>query len=215
MHNRRPSVPAWCSRRTTSGTCPWIICRCRPIRRPTSTPSARATALHPDFGTVYDGAPNGIPYITVLGTQTKYPATFTYADESDPGPYADSVDRTHRGRQLQHGRPARDLRRHHELHPVRNVVGLSAVGQLVGGLRRDFQFDLERASPGRMDVGRRRGLAGVSRTGEVRRSAGRRNHPRHPAHRIANTAYLRLAGAPLCIQLDGLASIRPWASAFA
>src|SRR5579863_2413393 len=44
--------------------------------------------LHPDFGTVYDGAPNGIPYITVPGTQTKYPATFAYADESDPGPYA-------------------------------------------------------------------------------------------------------------------------------
>jgi hypothetical protein len=44
--------------------------------------------LHPDFGTVYDGAPNGIPYITVPGTQTKYPATFTYASESDPGPYA-------------------------------------------------------------------------------------------------------------------------------
>jgi hypothetical protein len=44
--------------------------------------------LHPDFGTVYDGAPNGIPFITVLGSQTKYPATFTYSDESDPGPYA-------------------------------------------------------------------------------------------------------------------------------
>jgi hypothetical protein len=48
----------------------------------------QATTLHPDFGTVYDGAPNGIPYLTVPGTQTKYPATFTYADESDPGPYA-------------------------------------------------------------------------------------------------------------------------------
>lgn len=48
----------------------------------------QSTALHPDFGTVYDGAPNGIPYITVPGTQTKYPATFTYSDESDPGPYA-------------------------------------------------------------------------------------------------------------------------------
>lgn len=44
--------------------------------------------LHPDFGTVYNGAPNGIPYVTVPGTQTKYPATFTYQDESDPGPYA-------------------------------------------------------------------------------------------------------------------------------
>lgn len=45
-------------------------------------------ALHPDFGTTYNGAPNGIPYITVPGSQAKYPATFTYFDESDPGPYA-------------------------------------------------------------------------------------------------------------------------------
>ena len=45
--------------------------------------------VHADFGSgVYDGAPIGIPYVTVPGTQTKYPATFTYADESDPGPYA-------------------------------------------------------------------------------------------------------------------------------
>src|SRR5438067_2053912 len=40
--------------------------------------------LHPDFGT----GTIGIPYIAVPGTQTKYPASFTYADESDPGPYA-------------------------------------------------------------------------------------------------------------------------------
>jgi hypothetical protein len=45
--------------------------------------------LHPDFGAgLYSGGPIGIPFITVPGTQTKYPATFTYADESDPGPYA-------------------------------------------------------------------------------------------------------------------------------
>jgi hypothetical protein len=45
--------------------------------------------LHPDFGSgTYDGAPIGIPYITVPGTQTKYPATFQYQSESDPGPYA-------------------------------------------------------------------------------------------------------------------------------
>jgi len=48
-----------------------------------------AKTLHPDFGSgLYNGAPIGIPYIAVPGTQTKYPATFTYADESDPGPYA-------------------------------------------------------------------------------------------------------------------------------
>lgn len=46
------------------------------------------TEIHPDFGTTWDGGPNGIPYIVVDGTQTKYPATFYYADESDPGPYA-------------------------------------------------------------------------------------------------------------------------------
>ncbi len=40
--------------------------------------------LHPDFGP----DPYGIPFITVPGTQTKYPAAFSYADESDPGPYA-------------------------------------------------------------------------------------------------------------------------------
>ncbi len=43
--------------------------------------------LHPDFGTVYNGAPNGIPYTVVPGTQPKVPVTFRYADESDPGPY--------------------------------------------------------------------------------------------------------------------------------
>ncbi len=46
------------------------------------------TPTHPDFGAMYNGAPNGIPYITVPGNQTKYPATFQYQGESDPGPYA-------------------------------------------------------------------------------------------------------------------------------
>src|SRR5712692_3875548 len=45
--------------------------------------------VHPDFGSgTYNGGPIGIPFITVPGTQTKYPATFLYAGESDPGPYA-------------------------------------------------------------------------------------------------------------------------------
>ncbi len=43
--------------------------------------------LHPDFGTRYRGAPNGIPYVVVSGEQGKVPLTFKYADESDPGPY--------------------------------------------------------------------------------------------------------------------------------
>ena len=46
------------------------------------------TGLHPDFGTVYNGAPNGIPYVVVSGTQSRVTINFTaYGDESDSGPY--------------------------------------------------------------------------------------------------------------------------------
>ncbi len=45
------------------------------------------TGLHPDFGTVYNGAPNGIPYITVPQNQTPVTMSFTIADESDAGKY--------------------------------------------------------------------------------------------------------------------------------
>lgn len=43
--------------------------------------------LHPDFGTFYEGAPIGIPHVTVGASQAKVPVSFDYADESDPGPY--------------------------------------------------------------------------------------------------------------------------------
>ena len=46
-----------------------------------------AESVHPDFGTVYNGAPNGIPFIAVGGSQAKVSVSFTYAGESDPGPY--------------------------------------------------------------------------------------------------------------------------------
>lgn len=49
--------------------------------------SCGSNGLHPDFGTVWDGAPNGIPYVVVPGTQGRVPVSFTYASESDPGPY--------------------------------------------------------------------------------------------------------------------------------
>jgi hypothetical protein len=43
--------------------------------------------LHPDFGTVWDGHPNGIPY-TIANKKTKrYRVSFDYASESDKGPY--------------------------------------------------------------------------------------------------------------------------------
>lgn len=46
-----------------------------------------SAGLHPDFGTVWNGAPNGIPFVTVPGSQPRVAVQFTYADESDPGPY--------------------------------------------------------------------------------------------------------------------------------
>ena len=43
--------------------------------------------VHPDFGTTYNGAPNGIPYVAVSGATRKVRVRFTYASESDRGPY--------------------------------------------------------------------------------------------------------------------------------
>lgn len=43
--------------------------------------------LHADFGTTWQGAPNGIPYVLVGAGQPRVPITFEEPDESDPGPY--------------------------------------------------------------------------------------------------------------------------------
>jgi hypothetical protein len=39
--------------------------------------------VHPDFGTVYNGAPNGIPYAVVSNRTKRVPVSFQYASESD------------------------------------------------------------------------------------------------------------------------------------
>jgi len=46
-------------------------------------------SIRADFGSgLWDGAPIGIPYVVVSGTQPRVQMTFTwYIDESDPGPY--------------------------------------------------------------------------------------------------------------------------------
>ena len=47
-----------------------------------------STRAHADFGSgLWDGGPIGIPYTTVPGNQTRVPVSFTWPDESDPGPY--------------------------------------------------------------------------------------------------------------------------------
>lgn len=47
------------------------------------------TGLHPDFGAgLYNGAPIGIPYLVVSGSEARLPINYTaYGDESDPGPF--------------------------------------------------------------------------------------------------------------------------------
>ena len=43
--------------------------------------------VHPDFGTTWDGAPNGIP-ITIVSSRTRrVHVSFDYSDESDHGRY--------------------------------------------------------------------------------------------------------------------------------
>ncbi len=49
--------------------------------------------LRADFGSgLWEGAPIGIPYITVPGNQPKVAVTFEYDDESDAGPYPVPAD---------------------------------------------------------------------------------------------------------------------------
>ena len=44
--------------------------------------------FHMDFGSgLWEGAPIGIPFIVVEGSQPKVPVSFTWQDESDAGPY--------------------------------------------------------------------------------------------------------------------------------
>lgn len=51
------------------------------------------TVLHPDFGSgLWNGGPIGIPFVDISGTQPGIAVSFTYADESDPGPYPIPTD---------------------------------------------------------------------------------------------------------------------------
>jgi hypothetical protein len=63
-------------------------------RLPVTKNSAQVTAriglgapVHPDFGTTYAGAPNGIPFTVVGASTRRVPVRFQYASESDRGPY--------------------------------------------------------------------------------------------------------------------------------
>lgn len=49
---------------------------------------AHPWGVHPDFGALYQGNPNGIPYNVVPATQKMQPVNLNlYSDDCDPGPY--------------------------------------------------------------------------------------------------------------------------------
>lgn len=53
----------------------------------------RTARMHPDFGTEWEGAPIGIPYVVVHGDQPEVPIFYdAYGEESDPGPFPIPLD---------------------------------------------------------------------------------------------------------------------------
>ena len=128
------------------------------------------TSLHPDFGTVWNGAPNGIPYVVVSGTQRRVPITFTdYGDESDPGPYPVPPDAPIEGGASGTGDRHvividRDNWKLYELYrPSRERRGLER------RQRRRLRPELERAAARGLDFGRRGRAAHLPRAGALRR----------------------------------------------
>ena len=114
--------------------------------------------VHPDFGTVYNGAPNGIPY--AVGEQR---------DQARAGqlpvrlgvrrpPLPAAAQRPDRGRAALQRRPPRDRRQQGHVHRLRAVRRLSAQRRraMEGGLGRDLQPALGQAAARGLDVGRRR-----------------------------------------------------------
>ena len=129
------------------------------------------TGLHADFGTVWDGAPNGIPYVCVSGTQKKVPVSFDYADESDPGPYPIPADAPIEGG------PSSDGDRHVLVLDVDHQVLYElydaypqADGSWQAGSGAVFDLGSNAAAAGRLDVGRRRRPADPARPRALRRS---------------------------------------------
>jgi len=84
--------------------------------------------LHPDFGTTWQGVPNGIPYAVVGADQPPVPIFFTaYGEESDPGPYPVPDDAPIEGGEASDG--------------DRHVIVIERDGQMLYELYRAFRRD--------------------------------------------------------------------------
>ena len=149
--------------------------------------------LHPDFGTVWDGHPNGIPY-TIASKKTKrYRVNFEYASESDKGPYPIPAKVKIEGGSDHHALIVdRDRCRSTSSTRCRsNPVGLER------RLGRDLEPALEQAAAGELDLGRRRRAADPARPRPLRRGRPRPDRPRAPLHGREHAQCLHLSGAPL------------------
>ena len=158
--------------------------------------------MHADFGSgLWDGSRIGIPYVVVHGKTTpKSKVAFDYADESDKGPYPIPAGVPIEGApgHLDEGdRHAlivdRDACRLYELYALHKQGGRWAAGSgAVWNLR------YERASAGRVDVGRRRGAADPPRPRTLeRRRVDRTHRPRAALHGAAHAARVHLSGTAL------------------
>ena len=163
---------------------------CRPQCTPTSGPARGTEAL------------SAYPGFTVPGTQTKYPATFTYADESDPGPYAIPLSAPIEGGSASTGdRHALSvdtanciLYELYSAYPQASSwqAGSGAIFNLVSNALRPAGWTSTDAAG--LPV-----FPGLVRYDEI---AARRDPPRHPLHRPSDAARLRLARPPLRVQPD-------------
>ena len=148
---------------------------------------AGTTNLHPDFG-----PPSyGIPYDVVGGGHAKVSIDFTYADESDPGPYPFGPDITIEGGSDRHALMVDQSDcTLYELYAARWNGGNAE-----GRQRRDLRPRLERPAAARLDERRRGRPADLRGAAALGRGAGRRRRPRDPVHGRLHVALVPVAGA--------------------
>ena len=172
--------------------------------------------VHPDFGTVYNGAPNGIPYVVVTGAQPRVAVSFTYASESDPGPYPIPAQCADRRRPAEHGRPPCADRGPRRRQALRIIRGLSEYGrQLARRVGSHLRPRQQRVAPGHVDIGRCGRLTDPPRSRALRGGIRGRDCPCVALHGAADPKYVHLAGATPGVEPARTLNIRRWDSASA
>ena len=123
---------------------------------------------------------------------------FDYADESRQGPVPDPEER--RTSRAAAARTATGTRSSSTATPASSTSSTRSTRsgrRLEGRLGRDLEPALERAAPGRLDVGGRRRAADLPGPRALRRGRARRDRPCAALHGLADAQGVRLPGAPL------------------